>query len=457
MHFNMGAFLLDKFTLLFAAACIGLAFGKIKFGKFSFGFSGTLFSGLILGWGAVSYAKSIPKGDALFATAQKAIAGGAAYNDFFNLFLIIFIAAVGLLTGKDIGKALKKYGIKFLVIGFVITFTGIAATYGYIAVNKNYNAYEISGIYSGALTSSPGLAASLETVKDQASTLAHRYSNLPEADKSKVLKMVDTTGNLTPENTPTLNKDQIQKFIKTAQSDVSLGHVLAFPFGLLTIILSMVFIPKIFRIDVEKEKQIYELSYSEVAATGEQGPIIKENDFNLLAFTFVCIIGYFLGSLVFSLGVGKLSLGSTGGVLIAALVFSYIGKIGSLNFRMSSKILGIIRQLGLGLFLATVGLMYGYDVISVFAGSGLAIAMMGLSVVVAAILIGFLVGRYIFKLNWTILSGAICGGMTSTPGLGVAVDIVGSNDPAIGYGAVYPIALIYKVLLIMILHRLFVI
>ncbi|GAA3314192.1 hypothetical protein ACFQDF_26120 [Ectobacillus funiculus] len=85
------------------------------------------------------------------------------------------------------------------------------------------------------------------------------------------------------------------------------------------------------------------------------------------------------------------------------------------------------------------------------------IAMMGLSVVVAAILAGFLVGRYVFKLNWMVLSGAICGGMTSTPGLGAAIDATGGNEPAMGYGAVYPFALIYKVLLLMILHKLFII
>ncbi|GAA3314194.1 hypothetical protein GCM10020331_006170 [Ectobacillus funiculus] len=58
--------------------------------------------------------------------------------------------------------------------------------------------------------------------------------------------MIDKSGKLTPQNTPSLNNDQIQTFIKNAQSDVSLGHTLAFPFGLLTIILSVVFLPKIF-------------------------------------------------------------------------------------------------------------------------------------------------------------------------------------------------------------------
>ena len=52
------------------------------------------------------------------------------------------------------------------------------------------------------------------------------------------------------------------------------------------------------------------------------------------------------------------------------------------------------------------------------------------------------------------LAGAICGGMTSTPGLGVAIDALDSDDPAAGYGAVYPFALLGMVLFTIILHKL---
>lgn len=455
MSFDFGSFVMNAFVLLFAAAFLGLAFGKLKIGKFSFGLSGTLFSGLLLGWAVMTYAHGIPESAKLYKTAHKVMTEGVISKEFFDLFLIIFIAAVGLLTGKDIAKALKKYGLKFLIIGFVITFTGVAVTYGYVATQKNYSAYQVSGIYTGALTSSPGLAASLETVKNQADSLQARYSELSVADKNKVLKMIDKSGKLTPENTITLSKEQIDAFIKTAQSDVSLGHTLAFPFGLLTIILSVVFLPKIFRIDVEKEREEFALGMQEAAVDSVEK--IKTGSFNLMAFTFVCVFGYFLGTFKFALPGGSFSLGTSGGVLVSALLCSHLGKVGPLNFRMDNKILGVVRQIGLGLFLSTVGLMYGYDAVSVFGGSGVAIAMMGLSVVVISILAGFIVGRYVFKLNWMVLAGAICGGMTSTPGLGAATDAVNSDYPAIGYGATYPFALIYKVLLLMVLHKLFII
>ena len=69
-------------------------------------------------------------------------------------------------------------------------------------------------------------------------------------------------------------------------------------------------------------------------------------------------------------------------------------------------------------------------------------------------MVGYIIGRYVFKINWIMLSGAICGGMTSTPGLGAAVEAVGSDDPAAGYGATYPFALLGMVIFTIILHSL---
>ena len=81
-------------------------------------------------------------------------------------------------------------------------------------------------------------------------------------------------------------------------------------------------------------------------------------------------------------------------------------------------------------------------------------ALESLAVGAIAIMVGFLLGRYVFKLNWIMLSGAICGGMTSTPGLGAATEAVGSDDPGAGYGATYPFALLGMVIFTIILHKL---
>jgi putative transport protein len=71
-----------------------------------------------------------------------------------------------------------------------------------------------------------------------------------------------------------------------------------------------------------------------------------------------------------------------------------------------------------------------------------------------ALLTGFLIGRYVFKLNWILLAGGMCGAMTSTPGLGAAIDATGDDNVAVGYGAAYPFALFAMVVFTIILHNL---
>ncbi len=466
---NFDSLVMSPFVLLFLAVFLGLLFGKIKIGQFKFGFSGALFAGIALGWSVLTYAKSIVSSGATNKTAQQLVNNGVISTDLFNLFLILFIAAVGLLAGKDLKGVLKKYGAKLIIIGFVITFTGVAITYGFLATNKQYNPHQVSGIYAGALTSSPGLAASLDAAKEHGNEIVAEYNSMSPEDKDKVLKMIDKSGKLTSENTTELTDDQKAAVVKATQADVSSGFTAAFPFGVVSIILSVVLIPKIFRIDVEKEKEEFAKSMKEASRNDGEAmkeaaidsektkkKSVKEAGFDLVAFALVCFVGYFLGAINIPLGkLGHFSLGTPGGVLMSALIFSNVGSIGIINFRMDGKVLSSIRQLGLVCFLATVGLTYGYDVINIFAGAGIWLAMMGLVVVLASILMGFVVGRYVFKLNWVILAGAICGGMTSTPGLGAAVDAIGSDDAATGYGATYPFALLCKVLFITILYRLF--
>ena len=143
---------------------------------------------------------------------------------------------------------------------------------------------------------------------------------------------------------------------------------------------------------------------------------MKPQPLNFMILSFVAIIGIAVGSITIPLGgFGSFSLGAAGGVLLAALILSYVGQIGPVNFRMEDKSLGIMYQMGLTFFMAVVGLRYGYDVVMSLMGSGLSLAIAAIFVEAAAVLVSFLIGHYIFKLNWIILSGAIAGGCTSAP------------------------------------------
>ncbi|TCO71350.1 aspartate-alanine antiporter-like transporter [Marinisporobacter balticus] len=458
MKFDVAAWLMNPFILMFVAVFTGMLFGKIRFGKFNFGVSGTLFTGLLIGWWVLGYGKGFGEGDAAYKAAEKLIKAGVIDKSFFSLFLILFVAAVGLLAAKDMGAVLKKYGAKFVILGFLITFLGATATYGMTllspALGLSSNPYEISGVYTGALTSSPGLAAAIETAKGHSTHKAEIYETLSDDEKAKVLFVLDATGGLTPENTPILSNAQKAELIKNAEAGIGVGHAIGYPFGVLIVILCVNFFPKLFGMNVEEEQKMFRQEMAEAKASSG-GKEIEETSFDLTAFAIACFFGYTIGLFKIKLPyLGDFSLGATGGVLIGSLILGHIGKIGALNFRMNNKILGVVRQLSLAFFLAIVGLRYGFKVFDALLGTGWYLAIVSLVVGVVAMTVGFFIGRYVLKINWIMLSGAICGGMTSTPGLGAAVDAIGSDDPAAGYGATYPAALLGMVLFTIILHNL---
>lgn len=454
MEFDLVGWLLNPYILMFVAVFTGLLFGKINFGKFNFGSSGALFTGLVIGWWATDYAQKFAEGDKGFDTAAAMIKAGVVQKEFFNIFLILFVCAVGLLAAKDMGAVLKKYGLKFVILGVMITAIGAATTYGCALLSTGSNPYEVSGVYTGALTSSPGLAAALETATNYSKEMAGKYDTLSNEDKQKVLNVIDKTGALTAENTPSLTPELKEKYTKEANAGIGVGHAIGYPFGVLIVILAMNFFPKIFRIDAKKEMEDYKREMAE-ARKESGGKDIPEVSFDLIGFALACLFGYTIGVIKINMGpLGFFSLESTGGVLIGSLILGYIGKIGFINFRMNSKILGVVREVALVFFLAIVGLRYGFKVFDALMGSGMYLAVISLVVGTVAMMIGFFVGKYVFKINWVMLSGAICGGMTSTPGLGAAIEAAGGDEPAAGYGATYPFALLGMVIFTIILHKL---
>jgi len=455
MQFNLAVWIMNPFVLMMITVFLGMFFGKIKFGKFTFGVSGCLFVGLIIGWWVYKLASTFPKTESGYNEALELIKNGVINKGFFTLFLILFIAAVGLLAAKDIGIIIKKYGSKFIILGFLITFTGAAVTYGVALILPGISSYEVTGVYTGALTSSPGLAAALESAREHSSQLVENYDSLSERKKQELLKAIDSLEKTKVKNAGSLTEEQKKQFIKSAEAGIGIGHSVSYPFGVLIVILAVNFLPVIFKIEVKKEKEIFSREINETrmsnSINGDQDTV----RFDLTAFIVTCFLGYTIGRLKFNLGpFGYVALGSTGGVLLTSLILGHIGKIGILHFRMDNKILGVIREISLAFFLAIIGLRYGFYAFTALSGTGIYLVITSLVVGLIAIMVGYLVGRYIFKLNWIMLAGALCGGMTSTPGLGAAIEAVGSDEPAAGYGAIYPFALLGMVIFSIILHNL---
>lgn len=414
--------LLDPLFLLFIAIVTGMLLGMVTIGRFKLGVSGALFTGMAIGWWVYSrYALpwqqqyAADQLDTIPNAALRMLQIGLVDKVYFTLFLILFVASVGLLAARDVTKVFRHYGLQFMLLGVAITLTGAAATYLLARLLPGQDPYAISGVYAGSLTSSPGLGASLEAAAR-------------------------------------LFADPASEAARNAQSSVGVGYAISYPFGVVAVILAMQLFPRLFRIDVPAEQAALR---KQLQSSTTQADDEETIGFDLGAFALTCIVGYLLGKVAIPLGsLGQISLESTGGVLIAALLLGSIKRIGPFNFCMHEQVLGAIRQIALAFFMAYVGLSYGYKAIDAIAGPGLYLVLIGMVCATLALLIGFVIGHYVFKINWILLAGAICGGMTSTPGLGAAVDATGSSEVAAGYGATYPIALFCMVLFSILLYRL---
>ena len=76
----------------------------------------------------LTYAYGISETSANYSAAQDVISKSVIDNLLFNTFLVLFVTAIGLLASNSIAKVIKKYGFQFVILGFLITFMGAAAT-----------------------------------------------------------------------------------------------------------------------------------------------------------------------------------------------------------------------------------------------------------------------------------------------------------------------------------------
>ena len=454
MHFDAVGFIFNSLVLLFFTMTLGNLFGDIKFRKFNFGITGTLFIGLFVGYFLTKYAVTIPEESKYFSKAQNVLKGNVIDNSIMNLSLLIFIVGTGLLAAKDMKYAITKFGKQFVVIAIFIPFVGAVASYGFSQIFSKMSPYQITGTYTGALTSSAGLAAATESSEAESRYLANEFQDLSEGTK---LKNEAIPEKMTIENTTTLSAEDTEVYVTEAKAGVGVGHSIGYPFGVLFLILGINFIPKIFRFDVEKEKEKYftqkKIDLSKDKDAGKN--TIPEVKMDFVGFSVAAFLGYFLGGIKISMGpLGTFSLGSIGGAIIVALILGFIGKIGPITFRMDSVVLGKMRTYFLSIFLAGTGLNYGFRVVEAVTGDGIMIAVVSALVAILSVLFGFLLGHYVFHINWTLLSGAITGGMTSAPGLGAAIDALDCDEPAVSYGATQPLATLCMVIFSIIIHKL---
>ena len=141
-------------------------------------------------------------------------------------------------------------------------------------------------------------------------------------------------------------------------------------------------------------------------------------------------------------GLGIFTLGATGGVLLAGLVFGAVRQIGSVITELPSTANALIRDLGLGLFLAVVGTAAGGTLVPTLREYGMPLFLAGAIMTLTPMLIGVPICSRVLRIPFLRMLGVITGGMTSTPGLAAAASLSDTPYAATAYASVYPIALV---------------
>lgn len=375
---------------VFAIAAVGYALGRITIKGVCLGTAGVFIVALLFG--------ALFSGTISSTVVQKFSDGTVvdissnALKIVENLGLILFVTAVGFIAGPNFFKNLKKNFKSYIVLGLVIIAVGglscIACYYigrGAEADSKEFVAMLV-GILSGSLTSTPAFSAAKATVAEQ------------------------------------------------YESAVTVGHGIAYLFGVIGVVLFVQLIPKLMKANMEEER-----AKIAIVDTGSKkdvkGKLIDMDPQGFMAFAVAALIGILVGAVK----IGSFSLTTTGGTLLTALILGHFGHIGPVNFTISKKTLEIFREFGLMLFLIGAGVAGGAKFVEYFKPIYF---IYGIAMTILPMIAGFLFAKYVLKLSLLNNLGSITGGMTSTPALGTLINVAGTDDVASAYAATYPIALI---------------
>lgn len=180
------------------------------------------------------------------------------------------------------------------------------------------------------------------------------------------------------------------------------------------------------------------------------GNSIKRLDHpNVGAIFLGILVGIIFGSIPFQFpGMATpLKLGLAGGPLIIAILAGCYGyKFHLVTYTTTSANL-LLREIGLILFLASVGIKAGSNFwTTVVEGDGITYVWVGFLITVIPLLILGTIGRVKFKFNYFTLMGVIAGSTTAPPALGYANQTANNDAASVGYSTVYPLAMFLRIL-----------
>ncbi|MDF1547854.1 MAG: aspartate:alanine exchanger family transporter [Bacteroidales bacterium] len=520
------------YIALFIIIAFGMIIGRIKIFNFSLDISAVIFVALLLGH-----------------------FGFLVSDDFMKVGLLLFIFTIGIQAGPGFFEAFKKYGRALIVTTLIALFSAALAS---LAITKAFNIDpNLSiGILNGALTSTPGLAAAIESTNSPLAPVGYGIAytfgvvgviilvNLLPAIfridlKKEEIKFEEGLKEDNPEligkslkvENPNVDNKKIFDLHLSQMADVviskKLENNLVSPITKDTI-LNIGDIVRVIgtRESIEKakliigdecdfefpvtqateaewilvtNKKIINKRYSEIGlgknynatvirirrsgieippkpssifrfgdklrVTGDHSSLnmakkllgnntkkLSHTDF--LPIALGVLLGIALGFINIPIGGFTFNLGMTGGTLAAGIALSRLGKTGPIIWSMSGEANQLLRELGLLLFMAAVGTKAGATFLDTVHDYGYSLIIISVVLTIVPVLTGALAGHFIFKINFLTLLGVITGAMTSTPGLAVVNAKSDTNAAPIAYATVYPVALVFIIIISQVLPRL---
>lgn len=174
-------------------------------------------------------------------------------------------------------------------------------------------------------------------------------------------------------------------------------------------------------------------------------------EFSYVSLGLGMVLGVLLGLIPIPIpGVGNVTLGIAGGPLIVALIVGKMRRTGPLLWTMPLPANIVLRNFGLAMFLAAVGINAGQPFVRTVAESGFTMLFIGVAVLLTTVIIVLLVGHYLMKIPYDDLVG-VASGATGNPAILVySTRMAPTERPDIGYAMIFPSMTIVKVIAVQI-------
>ncbi|MBR6847206.1 MAG: hypothetical protein IKM74_03645 [Bacteroidales bacterium] len=372
-------------TVMYLAISIfaGLLLGKIKVKGVSLGITWVLFVGILV-----------------------SALGVSLNHDMLHILkefgLILFVVAVGLQVGPGFFRSFKKGGLAMNLMALVNVALGVVIT---IIISKvaHQDLADMAGVYTGAITNTPGLSAAQQAVNDLG--------------------------------------------IDGAADRLAAGYAVAYPLAVVGMIMTCILLRPLCRIDLKKEPSREDML--EPQSAKQATPTSQRHKVNLIPIFVIIAVGIIVGSIPIPVGMkAPVKLGLAGGPLVVSIIGSWLGvRKGwfTTDFTDSHGV-WMLREVGIALFLAGVGLGAGGQFMATVQEHYMWVVYGVIITVVPPILIG-LFGRLVLKMNYYTLMGFIGGSHTDPPTLAFANTLApeGCKLPNMGYATVYPLTMFLRI------------